>query len=183
MFGLTRKFCKFGAMEHYEAQDELYFTVRPGQYVSKAMPRWLLRRGWWLWLPAAVLTAAGAYDMRWLLAALMLVAVLAPAAMAMVYFHSALSPRAAMQTLPHAVAVVGDTLRVSFAPKSEDQPAPEPWSIPATAVTSIEPDGAYWLVWMTEEPLVPVVIPAEYIKNAIGTESWHTFCSLVCYEK
>ena len=177
MFGVTEIICKFVAME----TNTRYFSVRPRRYVGKAMPRWLARRGWPLLAVAAAIAVAGLADARWLVVALIVLCAAAPAALAIVFFHGALSPRAAMQTLEHEARVDPDALVVTFLPAPGRER--KPWRIAAKDIRNVERDGDFWLVWTASEPLVPVMIPDEYIKKHIGEESWHNFCRLVCYEE
>lgn len=134
-------------------------------------------RLWWvIALPVAACLCAAVADARWLLVALMLIMLVAPFVMANVYFSRLLTTQARRGVLPKSLTVqTGSHIAITYL--AEGDFAPEPETIPWSAVGGASQCRGGWVLEVRDCPLTGIIIPADSIISVTRptkVESRHT---------
>lgn len=113
------------------------FTTSPAVYIRCLLGMWFKRYGVWVVLPVIICAVLGAVaDIRWFIAAMMIVFLLTPMLLAYLYFYYMLTPEARRAIMPMQLALHADgALDITYQPLPDsDTPAHAPEHLPAGTV-------------------------------------------------
>lgn len=116
------------------------FTTSPATYILCLLGMWFKRYGLWVILAVGASALAGVFiDVRYLIAALMLILIIMPMLIAFIVFYYLLDPDVRRAVLPVRMAYDSKgALHINYIEREEDfHPAPPPETIDASKIRGI----------------------------------------------